>query len=248
MFRYKIDHSEIRAAIKNFESVQEIDTKKEAVWFINQIYRDLSRKHGKRYSYVTPPGSERTNLRVRSRKLLQYLSDSRFVRTTRNSVTVGFDIPKGDPKGNYLGVHATDRGGSPFNLTAANAKYIYQTKTAGTRILIPLRAGMKSDGTPKPITGRSRDKIKAMPYGKLVGKSGVDWNGENTKKFHAKTVILYKINGRKIIPMYVIAKKARIPKRMFIGAAMDRNIDKFYNRLETQIEKALDRVSKKRNR
>lgn len=244
MFRYRIDYREIRRAVKNFNDVKDIDVVKEVRWYLNQVYRDLSRKHGKRYSYVTPPSPERTNLRVRSRRLLNELRDSRFITHGKSYVTAGWDIPKGDPKGNYLGVHVADRSGAaPFNLTPANAKYVYTTKKGAKRILIPLKAGMTSAGTPKPITSRSN--LKGMPYGKLVGRPGVDFSGENKAKFKANTYVLYKESGRKKIPMYIIVKKARIPRRLLLGPAMDRHKDELMARLEKQIDRELNRVSKK---
>lgn len=247
--RYRIDYSELRQAVNNFNSVQEIDIKKEVNWYLNQVYRDLSRRHGKSYSYITPPGNERTNLRVRSRRLLNDLKASRFVSSTSNSVTAGWDIPEGNPKGKYLGIHtATGYDDLPYHLTPAKAKYTYTTKKGQKRILIPLRAGMNSDGTPKPITGRNRDKIKVMPFEATARAAGFDWSGENKRKFRAKTIVLYKIQGRKKIPMYIIVKQARIPRRLLLGPTMDKYKEQFYQRLENQIDKALDRVSKRRNR
>lgn len=247
MYRFKIDHSEIRGAIKNFESVKEIDLIKEVNWYINQVYRDLSRRHGTRYSYVTPPATERKNLRVRSRKLLNDLRDSRFTKVTRNKVTAGWDIPEGDPKGVYLGIHVNETGSDrPYRLTPQKAKYTYTTKKGEKRILIPLRAGMGPNGQAKPITGRNAGKFKTMPFS--VASSRLDWSGEDTKKFKARTIVIYKISGRRKIPMYIIAKQARIPRRLMLGPAMDKHKDAFFQRIETQIDKALARVEKKRNR
>lgn len=247
MYRFKIDHSEISGAIKNFESVKEIDLIKEVNWYINQVYRDLSRRHGTRYSYVTPPGSDRKNLRVRSRKLLNDLRDSRFTKVSRNKVTAGWDIPKGDPKGQYLGVHVNETGSdSPFRLTPNNAKHTYTTKKGEKRILIPLRAGMGPNGQPKPITGRNSGKLKTMPFS--VAKDRLDWSGEDKKKFRARTIVIYKVSGRRKIPMYIIVKKARIPRRLLLGPTMEKHREAFFQRVESQIDKALNRVSKKRTR
>lgn len=247
MYRFKIDYSEIRGAIKNFESVQEIDLIKEVNWYINQVYRDISKTHGRRYSYVTPPGTARKNLRIRSRKLLNDLKASRFTRTSRNSVTAGWDIPKEDPKGTYLGIHVNETGSdSPYQLTPNKAKHTYTTRKGEKRILIPLRAGMLPNGQPRPLTGRVADKIKTMPFS--VAETRLNWTGEDTRKFHARTIVLYKVSGRKKIPMYIIAKQSRIPRRLMLGPTMDKHRDAFYQRIESQIEKALARVEKKRTR
>lgn len=244
-YRFRFDYSDLRKAVNNFNSVKEIDVIKEVNWYLNQVYRDLSRKHGKRYTYVTPSAPERKNLRVRSRTLLNNLKASRFTRQNGNSVTAGWDIPTGNPKGNYLGVHVGEtESDAPFRLTPQNAKYTYTTKKGEKRILIPLRAGMDSQGRPKPITGRIRANMRAAPFRVIEKRSDFVWGGEDKKKFHANTVILYRRSGRKKVPMYVIVKKARIPKRLLLGPAMDKHADAFYDRLESQIQKQLDRISK----
>lgn len=245
-YRFKMDYSELQAAIRNFESVQEIDVITEVNWYLNQVYRDLSRKHGKRYTYVTPPGDRRTNLRVRTGRLMQELKNSRFTRSTKNSVTAGWDIPEGNPRGNYLGIHVADKeGASKYVLTPAKAKQTYTTKKGEKRILIPLRAGMNSNGTPIPLTGRLKSKVRAIPFKAAAESRGFEWSGEEKRKFHANTIVIYRNEGRKKVPMYIIVKQARIPRRLLLGPAMDKHKDAFYKRLEMKIDKALARVSKK---
>lgn len=248
MYRFKIDYRELSAAVRNFRSVKEIEILKEVNWYLNQVYHDLSRKHGKRYSYITPPGSERLNLRIRSRRLLGRLAAARFTTSTRNSVVAGWDVGEGNPKGNYLGVHVAEyEDDAPYHLTPAKAKYTYTTKSGSKRILIPLRAGMNSDGSPKPLTGRIKGKIRVMPFEATLKTPGFDWSSENKSKFRAKTIVLYKVQGRRKVPMYIIVKQARIPRRLLLGPVMDKYKDKFYERLEKQIDKALARVASKRN-
>lgn len=244
MYRFNIDYSELRRAINGFEHVQEIDILKEVRWYLNQVYRDLSRKHGKRYSYITPPGNNRTNLRVRSRRLLNDLRDSRFVRGNNKRLVAGWDIPSPSPTGSYVGVHTAITGNeSPYRLTPSKTPYTYTTKKGEKRILIPLRAGMTSDGKPKPITSRSAHRLKTMPF--HIAKTRLDWSGEDLSKFKSKAIIIYKISGRRKIPMYVLAKQARIPRRLQLGAAMENRREDFLKRVETQIERALKSVKTK---
>lgn len=243
MFRFKMDYSELRRAVDRLERVQEIEILKEVNWYLNQVYAYLYKKHSKRYSYITPPGTERLNLRVRSGKLLNELKNSRFTRSNKAYVTAGWDIPSGNPKGNYLGIHTGETANDPkYTLTPAKAKYTYTTKKGEKRILIPLRAGMRPDGSPKPITGRVRDKMKVMPFEATLRTSGFDWSGEQKSKFRAKTIVLYKIQGRRKIPMYIIIKQARIPRRLLLGPAMDRYRDKFYERLQKRVDRVINSV------
>lgn len=245
MFRFYIDTSDIRRNIRNFEKIEEIAVLKEVNWYLNQVYGYLAKKHGTRYSYITPPGRERLNLRIRSRRLLNTLRDSRFTEQRGDTYVAGFSIPEGNPKGNYLGVHVgEDESTPPFKLTPNNAKHTFSYKDS-QRILIPLRAALNSDGTVKGITPRHAGAYKVMPF--AVAKTLSPFTGENKSKFHDGTLIVYKTSGRRIIPMYILARKASIPRRILLAPAMEKYLDKFYARIDTQIERELNRVQTKRH-
>lgn len=243
MYRFKMDYRDLRSAVSRLEKVQEVEIIKEVNWYLNQVYAHLYKKHSRRYTYTTPPGTERTNLRMRQGRLLQQLKASRFVTSDRNSVTGGWNIGEGNPKGNYLGIHVAENAGDPkYHLTPSKAKHTYTTKKGEKRILIPLRGGQNVDGTLKPITGRIQGKLRVMPYAATLRTPGFDWSGEKKSKFRAKTIILYKVQGRRKIPMYIIVKQARIPRRLLLGPAMDKYREAFYNRLEKRVQRAVDSV------
>lgn len=244
MFKFYISKSNIKRHIKNFKDLDEIDTSKEAAWYLNQVYAYLAKTHGKRYSYTTPPGTERKNLRVRSRRLLRELANSRFVNKSGSVLIAGFDIGPGDPRGNYLGVHVgEDASDAPFKLTPSNVKNVYNHR-GRNKIAIPLRAATNPDGSIKPITARVRSRLRLMPFRVAEKLPQFDWAGEHKKKFNPNALILYKIVGRRHIPMYVLANKAFVPRRLLIVPAMDRYKDKFYERLESQIEKQLNKLGR----
>jgi hypothetical protein len=245
MYRFYIDDRELRDAIYNFENIQEIDVEKEVTWYLNQVYSYLSKRHGTRYSYITPPGRERQNLRMRTRGLLNQLKASRFTKKEGDTYIAGWNIPEGNPRGEYLGVHVgIDAGEPPYHLTPSKAKYTFRYRNRN-KILVPLRAGMNPDGTPKPIS--ARHQIHIIQFRFIAHSRSFDWSGENTTKIHPHTLILYKNSGRRKIPMYMLFNNADIPKRMLLMPAMERYRSAFYDRIENQIEKELNRVTSQRS-
>lgn len=245
MFRFYIDDRELKQAIRNFRDINEIDVVKEVNWYLNQVYAYLAKTHGRAYTYSTPPASDRRNLRRRSRNLLNWLRDSRFAYKQGRDYVAGFDIPPGDARGNYLGIHtAIDvDDAEPTIITPSRAKYTYNYR-GRRKILIPLRAGMDGNGVPIPIT--SRIDVKAMQFRFARRSRRFDWSGENMNKFADHAIILYRVSGTRNVPMYVLANRVSIPKRMILMPAFDRYRDAFYDRIESQIDKELNRVASKR--
>lgn len=226
MYRILIDTREVEEFAKNQKGVS-VDVQKALTFYINQVYADLAKQHGRRYSYVTPPASNRSVLRKRSGNLLAELRDNRFVTKTGNEWSAGFVIPRGS----YLYTHEGSVDASP---TVIKAKGSYMT--------IPLRAALNPDGTPKRLSARSWSGLKRYQIGKI--RSGLS-GGEDSAKLNDKAWVLAKKVGRRYIPYYLLAKKVTIKKRIFVYEKMLKYYDDIYDRLDLQIQRELDRVAKK---
>lgn len=209
-----------------------MNAKQEGQWFVNQAYAYLSKKHGRRYSYKTPPASDRTNLRKRSGNLLAQLRDSKFAMGNKDWATVGFDIPEYSSN-NYLGAHVTVDGTQ--RTTRITPSMVRNTIGRNGRkyIMIPLRAALNANGTMKPITPRTRLQLRETRF---KFSSHLNWGGEDKSKFFPNSIVLYKPTGRGGIPMYVLARGVNIPQRMDLEEAMLHETPKLVTRLEKKLD------------
>jgi hypothetical protein len=226
MFKVTFDTRGFETAFPGKEIEKEIE--KAVNWYINQVYRDLSKQHGRRWTYVTPPGDKRKNVRKRTGKLLNDLKRAKYGRRQGNTWQAGFNIDRGS----YLYRFHVGDPGEEETFTRSdvppNLRY-------GRGLLIPLRAALNANGTPKPISGRQNLK---MARGSLF--STADLAGEDAAKLE-NSIIVYKQSGRRKIPMYIFAKKFTVPKRVFVREKMIKYYDELYDRLDDEIEKALNR-------
>jgi hypothetical protein len=231
MFTIEFDKSDIEANVKDFEKIpQDIDKEIEKAvrWYINQVYASLYKQHSRPYTYGTPPLLERSVLRKRSGGLLSELKNNRFVRKSDDKTwETGWLIPRGS----YLFVHA----GNPGEKTVIRAR--------GEYMVIPLRAALNADGTPKKMSPRQWVGLKKYRVGNI--RARIDFSGENAAKFHDNTWILAKPIGvaysgaRRYIPYYILARQVTIRKRLFIQQRMEDYYDELYNRLDTVIARRL---------
>jgi hypothetical protein len=257
LFKVHIDTStigEVARGLRHFD----IDALKYLNSYMAQVYAELSKQHGRPFQYVTPPGDKRRNVYKRSGQLLQELKASRYARKTGpNTWEGGFEIPPSS----YLAIHAGNKDDGPTIIKATGSSSLFWGRMA-----IPLRAALNSDGTPKILNPRMMGQMLILPAkvllaGKFEGKrtkkgvkpknnpvllrmfsSGglkVDFSGEDTKKFHDYSLIVCKVSGRKLIPMFVLAKEVRIPKRIFIGETMEKYEQDLYNQLADAVDSAL---------
>jgi hypothetical protein len=235
-----------------------IDVEKYIRWYLSQVYQALAKQHSKRWSYITPPASRRSNIYLRTGKLRSDLSSARYIKKISDDEwEAGFNIRPGS----YLAIHAGYRDDPPTTITARGSSSLFMGRMA-----IPLRAALTSNGTAKNLTPRAMNNILILPFhvwqsgqfGKdkkssakpmndrkmlNIFKKGAraDFAGEDIHKFHENSLIVCKLSGRKFIPMYVLAHQVKIPKRIFIKEKMDDYYDKLYDKLNDAIEKAMPR-------
>lgn len=235
-----------------------LDVEKYVRQYINKVYQAIAKQHSRKWTYITPPGDKRKNIYLRTGKLRDDLSRSRYVtKTGQDQWEGGFNIRPGS----YLSIHAGYRDDPPLVVHTLGSSSMFLG-----RMTIPLRAALNANGTPKSFTARTFNNLLILPFHVLQsGKFGnqkvpghkpmndrkmlnffkrgtkVDFSGEDTKKFHENSLIVCKKSGRKFIPLYVLAKTIRIPKRIFIKEKMDDYYDDVYNKLQEAIEKALPR-------
>lgn len=246
MFKVTFNTSAIEAFAKDAKGI-ELDAQKIVNWYINKVYAELYKQHSRSYTYTTPPGarrkyvnqmggSDRKNLRRRSGRLLEALKNAKYTtRLGEGSYEAGFRIRPGT----YLNIHVGEPDDAPVKLTPAQVG-----RTFKNRIVIPLRAGLNANGSMKPVTASAMAKMKILPFHVAADLSSVDFSGEDKSKFKEFSLILFKKSGRKLIPMYVLAKKIEIPKRMFIGEKMAQYHDDLYHKLDLEIDKQLNRLFK----
>jgi hypothetical protein len=245
LFKVTFDTSAIESFAKSAKGI-ELDVQKIVNWYINKVYAELYKQHSTPYSYVTPPGArrkrvvemsgrDRKNLRKRSGRLLGDLKNSKYAKKSGDTWEAGFEIRRGS----YLNLHVGDKTDPPTKLIAGQAGPTFKG-----RILIPLRAALNSNGTVKPITASNLAKMKILPFNVAAKMSKVDLDGEDTSKFFKWSLIIFKSSGRKLIPLYVLAKKIEVPKRVFIGEKMLKYYDDLYDKLDEEIEKELNRKFK----
>jgi hypothetical protein len=246
LFKVTFDTSSIEHFAKNAKGI-ELDVQKIINWYINKVYADLYKQHSSPYAYVTPPGArkkrvsemsgrDRKNLRKRTGRLLADLKNAKFTRKTDSGTwESGFNIRRGS----YLNLHVGERTDAPTKLLAGAAGPTFKG-----RILIPLKAALNPNGTVKPITASSLAKMKILPFHVASEMNRVDMGTEDPTKFHKFSLIIFKSSGRKLIPLYVLAKKIEIPKRVFIGEKMLQYYDDLYDKLDDEIEKQLNKLFK----
>lgn len=225
---------------------------------MNKVYADLSKQHGRQYTYITPPGDKRRNVYKRSGRLLQDLKASRYaVQTSPTSWEGGFNIQPSS----YLAIHAGFRGDPPTRISATGSSNLFMGRMA-----IPLRAALNENGTPKILNPRVMGQLLILPAKTLIagkfegkrtrkgtkpmnnrkilgmfasGKLKADFSGEDVGKFNDYSLIVCKVSGRKLIPMFVLAKEVRIPKRIFPMESMEKYWDGLYNDLEDAVHFAI---------
>lgn len=245
MFKVTFDTREIEEFAKGAKGV-ELEVQKSINWYINKVYADLYKQHSTPYTYVTPPGakrkmvshmsgSDRKNLRKRTGKLLADLKRAKYGKKVGDTWEAGFSIRTGS----YLSIHVGDRNDPPTKFVAGQ-----KGPTFKGRILIPLRAALNSNGTVKPITASNLAKMRMLPFKVAIDSSKVDFTGEDTRKFHDYSLIIFKSTGRKLVPLYVLAKRIEIPKRVFVGEKMLKYYDDLYDRLDADIERELNKKFK----
>ncbi len=245
MFRVRFDTSAVENFAKNAKGV-ELDVQKAINWYINKVYADLYKQHSRPYTYVTPPGarrkyvssmtgSDRKNVRKVSGKLLTDLKNSKYGRKVGNNYEAGFNIRRGS----YLSIHVGEPTDPPTKFLPGQKGQTYKG-----RILIPLKAALNADGRVKPVTAASIARMRIMPFHVASKVSSVDFSNEDTKKFNKFSLVIFKSSGRRLIPMYVLARKIEIPKRIFIGEKLLKYYDDLYDRLDYEIEKELNRLFK----
>lgn len=235
-----------------------LDVEKYIREYINKVYQAIIKQHSRRWTYVTPPGNKRKNVYLRTGKLRDQLSRSRYYKKVgADEWEAGFDVKPSS----YLSVHVGYRDDPPVTVHSLGRSDVFLG-----RMTIPLRAALNANGSPKSFTARTLNNLLILPFHVLQsGKFGnskvpgykpindrrmlrffkkgmkVDFSGEDTKKFHDNSLIVCKKSGRKFIPLYVLAKTIHIPKRIFIKEKMDEYYDDVYNKLNDAIEKALPR-------
>ena len=253
---FAFDDQELLDKINAAGRDADVMMQKYVTWYLNQVYGALAKQHGRKWSYTTPPGDRRKNVYLRSGKLRQDLSDSRFVRKTGDGeFEAGFDIRPGS----YLNVHVGERGDPPTIIGALGSSSLFLG-----RMTIPLRAALNSNGTAKVMTPRVFDQILILPFHVLMeggykkgknpqkgkkpinnrkmlnafkkGQLKVDFSGEDLGKFHPNSLIVMKQSGRRLIPLFVLAKQIKIPKRIFIGEKMEDYYDALWNKLNDAVE------------
>ena len=245
MFKVRFDTSAIEAFAKDAKGV-ELDVQRVVSWYINKVYSELYKQHSKPYTYVTPPGSrakyvknmsgsDRKNVRKISGKLLNDLKNSKYSRKNGNQYEAGFNIRPGS----YLSIHVGEPNDPPTKLYPGQKGQTFKGK-----ILIPLKGALNANGRVKPITASNIARMKILPFHVATKISSVDFSGEDTKKFHKFSLIIFKSSGRRLIPMYVLASKIEIPKRIFIGEKLLKYYDDLYDKLDQEIEKELNRIFK----
>lgn len=253
MFKIQIDKSEIQKLADDLDDIK-LDVEKHLQWYINQVYASLAKQHGRRWTYQTPPTS-RKNVYLRSGRLRSMLRQAKYVKKIHGDTwEAGFRIRPGT----YLDIHVGERDEPPTVINALGT-----SNTFLGRMTIPLRAALNSNGTPKALTPRTMNNLLILPFHVLEsrqfgnekkpgykpindrkilsdfrrGKLKVDWNGENTKKFHPNSLIVCKRSGRRLVPLFVLAKQVKIPKRIFIGEKMRQYEDRLWQRLNNEIDK-----------
>lgn len=231
MFSVRFDTRPAEQFAKNTKKV-DIDVQKAVNWYINQVYRELSKQHGRRYTYITPPGSKRLNVYKRTGKLLSELRDSKYVISRRSTGTweAGFRIRKGS----YLYKFHV---GEPGEKETFRSGDVPSNQRFGGKVLIPLRAGLNANGTIKPIQARMNLRMRQFQFMRKQ-----DFVGEDLSKFHEHSLIIYKIVGRKRVPMYVLVKKFTVPKRIHINEKMLKYYDDLFDRIDHMIEVELNKA------
>lgn len=243
MFKVTFDTREIESFAKGAKGV-DLEVQKSINWYINKVYADLYKQHSRGYTYVTPPGarrkrvaemsgSDRKNLRKRTGRLLADLKKAKYSRKAGDFWEAGFNIRPGS----YLNVHVGERTDPPTRFLPSQ-----KGPTFKGRILIPLRAALNANGTVKPITASNLAKMRIMPFHIAADSQRVDFSGEDKSKFKEYSLIIFKSSGRKLIPLYVLAKKIDIPKRVFLGEKMLKYYDDLYDRLDADIERELNKI------
>ncbi len=225
----------------------------------------ISKAHGRKYSYTTPPASDRIKLRRRSGRISQAIkAGRRFHRYAADEFGIEFDINIMKQVAPYIGYHLD----TSYN---GKNKSAFYRDSAGDYILIPLSHALNSDGTlaveppiknvlwnTKAPSGQSLDvNGDDEPHGymrdgffwvryKFADYYNIDLSGENTSKFNENTLLVTD-HG---IPYFVAAMTVEIPKRLKLGKEVKYYFDRpsGYGSLERRLSKEIDKLLRKKAR
>lgn len=244
MFNVSFDYSDISDFQRELDrGTFDIAVEKALKTYLSKVYADLAKQHGRRYTYETPPANRRSNLRMRTRGLLNELRDARFITKNGDTITGGFKIRKGS----ILWTHEGSEDPEDTIIYPSSGEYL----------TIPLKAAMASDGSTKRITARTFSQMRKFlivdhiqprekheKSGSKIIPITVDQlkaPGENLFKLR-KSLILGIRRGRKIVPYFILAREVHIPKRIFIQASLEKFEEEFFNQLDKQVERMLSRI------
>lgn len=251
-----------------------VDYEKVLDMWSREVAREIAKKHGRRYSYVTPPASDRVNLRRRSGRILAAIKAGRYLQKySQNDYAVVFDVDTMLQYAPHLEPHLDD--------TYKGTKYSDFYRAAdGDYIYIPLKAALDSQGelavaAPRgkqtlikgkkpriPRNSRSQDLNEGAAEPWHDFKLGYMWtihedsdywniqiNEEDASKFRPHSIILSD-HG---IPYFVAAKTIEIPRRL----KLFKDIKYFYDKkggygslhgpgskLDKEVERVLRRLSR----
>lgn len=225
----------------------------------------VAHSHSRKYSYTTPPASDRVKLRKRSGRIAQAIkAGRRFHRLAPDAFAIEFDINIMRQVAPYIGYHLDT------SYTGKNKSKFYRDSN-DDYILIPLRGALNSDGTlaiDPPITNvlwntkaptsyaldtddsdepyaYMRDGFFWVRY-KDIDHFNIDVSGENTSKFHDNTLLVC-LDGT---PCFIAAKTVEIPLRLKLGKEVKYYFDRpsGYGSLDTRLEKELQKLLRKKAR
>lgn len=233
--RFRSEFSQFIKFLENAEDIANHFRYREvAQKFLNLVYARIYKKHSTPYSYMTPVGNtgRRQRLRKRSGKLLNTIKNSRYMRQLKSDlIEVGFELPSNDPR---VVINTTANSDS-------NPRSDRIIKADGAAMTIPLREALHSNGTKKKRSMRNWGSSiktttveKALQFG--VNKEPFSLNGE---KLHPKSRIVCIRKGGTWVPLYLLVRKVKVPRRMDISEDFDYVWD---TQIDNLVVKEFDRI------
>lgn len=210
----------------------------------------------------------RANVRRRSGRLIQAIRNARFTKSiSKNQYEAGYSLPQILSAVPYAKLHINTNEDGKITYTTLTPRTKYFS--------IPLNAALNSNGTLKVQPPRYASFYRDDDTGGIarsdtenkskviyaVGNSWVklsyedalmqryDFSGENTKKFKKNSQVILSTRDRR--PYFVLAKKIKIPARITLQKELADGINapngyySLQNRLQTEINRLLRKVSKK---
>lgn len=215
---WKFDYKKL---FKLFDNVEDLENqfryKEVSQKLLNATYARIYRKHSSPYSYFTPVDknrqSARKNLRRRSGRLLNLIKNSRFMRQLRSdTIEMGFDLKTNEPR-LVSNVKNVEKGGGDFK----------NIKADGPAMTIPLKEALYSNGTKRRRSMRAWGSGIKTTTVEIALEKGI--KGEpfslNGETLHPKSRIVCIKKGETWVPLYLLVRKVRIPKRMDISEDFD---------------------------